>query len=296
VIEKLIADPGPLFARVQELYRDGLRPGDPTGWDSLNRFYTVAPKQMTVVTGIPNMGKSEWLDALLVNLAIRDDWHFAIYSPENHPIELHISKLVEKFVGAPFGRGPTTRMDVECAKEASLWILERFIFLEPDYRDYASLLEAAVRYRCAGKKFGVVLDPWNALEHKRPSGMSETEYVSAALTYMTQWTRAADLHLWVVAHPSKIYKDANSGKRPVPTPYDIAGSAHWYNKSDCVIAVHRDLTAGNDLTEIHIQKVRFKHIGRIGAAELRYERVTGRYSDIPQTAVAVGRLPYADND
>lgn len=29
--------------------------------------------------------------------------------------------------------------------------------------------------------------------------------------------------------------------------------------------------------DIHVQKVRFKHIGRIGATTLNYDRVTGRY-------------------
>jgi hypothetical protein len=31
--------------------------------------------------------------------------------------------------------------------------------------------------------------------------------------------------------------------------------------------------------EVHVQKVRFKHIGRIGMVELVYDRVTGRYSE-----------------
>ncbi len=82
------------------------------------------------------------------------------------------------------------------------------------YRDYQTLMEAAVRYRCASEKFGVVLDPWNTLEHLRPSNLSETEYISMALTDLTLWTRAANLHLWVVVHPSKLYKDR---KRPVDT-------------------------------------------------------------------------------
>ena len=143
---------------------------------------------------------------------------------------------------------------------------------------------AALYYRCASKKFGVVLDPWNTLEHLRPSNLSETEYISAALTGLTQWTRTANLHLWVVAHPAKIYKDTTTGKRSVPTPYDIAGSAHWYNKADNIICVHRDQAEGNPLVQVWVQKVRFKHIGRVGGVELRYDRITGRYSDPKATA------------
>ena len=31
--------------------------------------------------------------------------------------------------------------------------------------------------------------------------------------------------------------------------------------------------------DIHVQKVRFKHIGRTGIVGLEYDRVTGRYSE-----------------
>jgi twinkle protein len=54
--------------------------------------------QFTVVTGWPGSGKSEWLDALLVNLT-KSGWKFAIFSPENQPTELHIAKLLEKIAG-----------------------------------------------------------------------------------------------------------------------------------------------------------------------------------------------------
>jgi len=53
VIEKLIVAPDDPVRTVQLLYRDGLPSGDPTGWPSLNQFYTVASRQMTLVTGIP---------------------------------------------------------------------------------------------------------------------------------------------------------------------------------------------------------------------------------------------------
>ena len=36
---------------------------------SLDEYYTVRPGEFTVLTGIPNSGKSNWLDALNVNLA-----------------------------------------------------------------------------------------------------------------------------------------------------------------------------------------------------------------------------------
>jgi len=66
----------PLLNRVSTLWDRGLPPGFSTGWKTLDPHYTVAPGQLTVVTGWPGSGKSEWLDGLLVNLS-RDDWKFA---------------------------------------------------------------------------------------------------------------------------------------------------------------------------------------------------------------------------
>jgi len=68
--------------------------------------------------------------------------------------------------------------------------------------------------------------------------------------------------------------------------YDISGSANWTNKADIGIAVHwPDITSTT--TEIHVQKGRFKAVGKRGITSLRYERATGRYFEMP-AAVCTG--------
>lgn len=49
----------------------------------LNYFYQVVPGELTIVTGVPNSGKSEWIDALLCNLNEIAGWKFALCSMEN---------------------------------------------------------------------------------------------------------------------------------------------------------------------------------------------------------------------
>lgn len=283
--------------RCARLYERGLPPGDGTGWPGLDAHYTVSPQQWTLITGVPGHGKSEFLDALAVNLAEQHDWDFAFYSPENYPTEAHLAKLAEKRVRKPFGRGPNDRMTPEELEEATAWLLDHFVWLKPEYKDYESLLEAAQPFRRPNRKFGIVLDPWNALEHLRPRELSETEYISAALTKITNWSREKRCHVFVVAHPAKLARDIGTGKRPVPSPYDIAGSAHWYNKADNILCVHRDPIDGGQDVDIHIQKVRFKHCGRVGLVGLKYDRVTGTYFEMGSPAlrgVTGERELYAD--
>ncbi len=42
----------------------------------------VVPGELSIVTGVPNSGKSEWIDALLCNLATQHGWSFAMCSME----------------------------------------------------------------------------------------------------------------------------------------------------------------------------------------------------------------------
>lgn len=268
---------------VRELYdAGGLPRGTLTGWPSVDELYTVALGQWTLVTGTPNSGKSEWVDALMVNLAKRENWKFIIYSPENWPLALHHSKIIEKYIGKPFNPGLTPRLDEVELDEAETWMHGKFLFAKPDKPEMMTILAEASRAMLAGSatKFGIVIDPWNHLEHYRPNGWSETEYVSDTLSKVIKWVREANAHLWLVAHPSKMQKNKD-GKLPVPTPHDVSGSAHFWNKADNCIAIWRDQSDYRRAeVDVHVQKVRFKHIGHQGMATLTYDRVTGRYSEM----------------
>jgi twinkle protein len=263
-----------LIPEVVALYDDGLKPGDPTGWKMLDVHYTVAMNQWTLVTGTPHAGKSEWLDALMVNLADKYGWRFMIFSPENHPLALHAAKILEKYIGKPFGAGPTARMTPDERDEGLVWMKGRFNFLKLEEPSLESIIENCEKWVSGARKTGIVVDPWNTLEHRRPKDMTGTEYISQQLSWIINFTRNNYVHFWLVAHPKKPAPD-RMGKPP--TPYEISDSAHFYNKADNIITVHRDQSAESQTVEIHVQKCRFKHIGRIGKVDLIYDKVTGRY-------------------
>lgn len=267
-----------LIPEVQSLYETGLPPGSSTGWKSLDKHYTVAMNQWTLVTGIPHSGKSELMDQLMVNLCSQEDWRFAIFSPENHPLALHAAKLLEKHIGKPFGDGPTERMTPQERDEGLQWMRPRFRFLKMEEPSLHAILSEVTNHAALGTRYklGVVVDPWNTLEHRHPRDQTLTQYVSEQLSWIIQFTRNHYAHFWLVAHPKKPAPD-RVGKPP--TPYDISDSSHFYNKADSIICVHRNQADGLPEVEVHVQKCRFKHIGRIGMVKLSYDRVTGRYSE-----------------
>jgi twinkle protein len=109
-----------------------------------------------------------------------------------------------------------------------------------------------------------------------------------------RFARRNGVHVWIVAHPQKLIKDKDTGKYKPPTMYEISGGANWRNKADVGICVHRpDMT--NDITEIYIQKVRFREIGKLGAVQFRYARETGNYTDFSVLGRSVEKA-YCDTE
>ena len=107
--------------------------------------------------------------------------------------------------------------------------------------------------------------------------ITEAQYLSRELTKIRRFARVNQVHIWVVAHPRNLAKDTG-GNYKAPTMYEISGGAHWRNKADNGICIHRsDYT--RDETEVFIQKIRFKEVGRIGKVELIYVKDSGEYLD-----------------
>jgi len=172
-------------------------------------------------------------------------------------------------------------MTLEQLEPAQAWLDEHFSFIMPDgnHLTVDSVLELArvLVYRRGIR--GLIIDPWNEIDHSRPAAMSETEYISQSLTKIRRFARNHHCHVWVVAHPTKMFREKTNGSYPVPTAYDISGSAHWRNNADAILCIWRDLNPENQSyeTHIHVQKIRKKHLGQLGMATLRYEYSTGRY-------------------
>ena len=272
---------------VIRLYREGLRGGVPTGWNSVDQHYTVRPGELTIVTGIPSHGKSQFLDALAVNLARGHEWAIGICSPENLPVARHLAKLIEQYTGQPFREGPQERLPQGELLPALQWLDDHFVFLAPEETlTLTALLQTARSLVTRHGIRGLIIDPWNEFDHTRPSGHTETDYICASLTQVRRFARNHGVHVWLVAHPQKLYR-REDGSYPVPTPYDISGSAHWRNKADNCLTVWRDENDPEQPVRVYVQKIRFREVGKIGMIELQFDRVTGRYKEaIPEPLMA----------
>ena len=259
---------------VQDIFAKGVGSGESTGIASIDDLFTIAEGQLSVVTGVPSSGKSEFVDQIMVNLAQNCSWKFAVASFENPP-HFHIAKLSEKIVGKAFFEGEAERMTNKELTDCSNFIDKHFVFL--DSRDGAvSTIDSIIdRAKQAVMRLGIrglVIDPYNYIEKNTQS--DESQSISSMLTKVTAFAKAHGVHVWFIAHPAKMYP-REDGSMPIPTGMSISGSAAWFAKADLGVTVHR---VGDD-TEIHCWKSRFKWIGKQGAVPLAYDKSTGRYSE-----------------
>lgn len=260
-----------------EIYEKGIGRGESTGFENLDELYTVVPGQLTVVTGLPNSGKSSFVDHVMVNLAENKGWSFAVCSFENEP-RFHISKLMSIRASMPFFEGPRPRMNREEAKAAFDWVNDNFAFIHQEDGGLSTLDSILTRLKIAIMRYGIrgaVIDPYSFIDRDNKD-MSETDWISLMLTKVKAFAMAHGIHVWFVAHPTKMPRGTD-GNVPPPKGYDIAGSGHWFAKCDCGLTIHRDPERPG-VTKFISWKCRFSWVGMQGEAELLYDVPTMRYS------------------
>jgi len=258
---------------IKDIYANGHGRGASTGFPAIDELFTIAEGQLSIVTGMPSSGKSEFIDQIMVNLAQRESWKFAVCSFENPP-HMHIAKLAEKVTGKPFYDGLGPRMTEEELEEAIVFINRHFVFLESKDGGMSTIDSVIERTKQAVMRLGVrglIIDPYNYIEQ---SGTEEHNSISHMLSRITAFAKAHGIHVWFVAHPQKMYP-REDGTYAVPKGMNISGSAAWFAKADLGITVHRS----EDCVEIHCWKSRFKWTGQQGVACLTYELSNGRYRD-----------------
>lgn len=270
--------PSALAEALTTLYTTGLPPGDSTGYKSLDHHFTIAPGYWTAITGIPSEGKSTFVDNLMVNL-MKQGWRFIVFSAETQPMSIYLANILETLCRQPFRDRYANRMDTARIAKAMAWLEDKLIlcsasdddttgFRLPSINSLMGVVEDMLKGEWKeADKVGVILDPWNEMDHTPISGMNETQMTNHELALWRQWIRKMKVvHGFIVAHPSKPQKDREGNFKPV-TLYDISGSSAWKNKCDQGIVIRRP---SDGMMEVDVEKIRLRHIGKAGKIFLRF--------------------------
>lgn len=247
------------------------------GFPLLSENYRMRLGDFAVVTGIPSFGKTTLVNDLVCRVVRRYGVNAAWASFEQSPQRDHRRNLRSWFV-----EGETwTEANIA---QADAWIDARHRFICPNEDEDVTLewlierLEGAVvQHDCKI----IVIDPWNEMDHDRRRDESITEYVGRAIKTLKRFARSFQVHLIVVAHPTKQVKDQDGNFR-IPTLYDISDSAHWHNKADIGLVVHRD---NPDTSLIKVAKSRYHdEIGKPGSVSMAYVQQDRRFRECERIA------------
>jgi len=270
-----------MYETVVEFYDKGYPLGCDSGvspeFDELLTFY---PGQLTIITGIPGSGKSEFVDWLMTALSKKHGWDWGICSFECEP-PFHVTKLAEKFTDKSFAfrKNPNDRMNPEEFEYAIGMVDKYFHFMNLSLVDIsiegliAKAEEFVVRYGIKGFLF----DPWNCIEPKT-EGEDNTSIILQRLNKLIAFLDKYKVHGFLVAHPTKLRKDATTKKYEIPNLYSISGSAHFFNRTHNGMSIYRDFETNQ--VDVYVQKVKWSWLGKIGFCSYNFDTMTRRYKPI----------------
>jgi twinkle protein len=268
-----------LWNQVVDVYKNGYPEATYIDIGEMYDYVKYRTKRLYLFTGIPNHGKSVFVDFVSVKLMLQG-WKSMIYSPETERVE-HISRQVEQLTGKSFFQKTLT---MQMMDEARDFLSENCYYLLTEDRNLNidEIIDAATTYVM---RFGVkvlIIDPFNTVEYdlKDYSG-DMNKYIGSVLDRLKYFAKKYDVLVAVVAHPHKmpiVQTGDFKGQYEVPKPYNVSDSQHWFNKPDvCITIYKRKLDEGFYETEVHVQKIKHKTLGKVGVFKLNFDRDCERY-------------------
>ena len=243
---------------VKDFVTNGFKPGFQIGLENFDRIFSTYTSQFITVTGIPSSGKSDFVDQMVVGYNANYNWKTAFASPENAPNYLHAHKLMRKVWG-----DMPQREDIDGSKwnEVADHINDNFYFIDMEKYTLESVLrKGAELVKRKGIKC-LVIDPFNKVRDKNASSIDVNIYTMEYLTKIETFAKKYDVLVFIVAHPTKMYKNSD-GKIEEPNMYNIKGGGEWYDASYHGLLIHRDYERKN--TKVKVLKVKFQNLGENG--------------------------------
>ena len=260
---------------VTDFVKHGFKPGYQVGLANFDRIFSTYTGQFITVTGIPSSGKSDFVDQMVIGYNLNYKWKTAFASPENQPTYLHAHKLMRKV-----WQGMPTPGDINTNKwkEVAEHVNDNFFFIDMERYTLESILrKGAELVKRKGIKC-LVIDPFNKIRDIDSNTEDVNRYTMEYLTKIETFAKKFDVLVFIVAHPTKMYKDKD-GKIEEPNMYNIKGGGEWYDASYHGILVHRDYEAKT--VKAKVLKVKFQNLGENGAeAYFKWEPKSGCF--IPQ--------------
>jgi len=251
------------FQWIDDYSKGRIPQGLETGSKVLDQYF-MYKKELVILNGHSNVGKTTTALYLMVNASVRHGWKWMLYSAENRTasVKMTLMQMVtDKKVG---------NMTYHERKMAYKWVKEHFFIIGNhkvySYMDMILFMEKVLHHH---KVDAVFIDPYNSLRlDLRRSEMQNThDYHYEAATAFLTFSNTHNVAVWLNMHAvteAQRRKGAD-GLPQAPYAEDTEGGGKFVNRADCFITIHRKVQAPEPhtrgMTEIHVRKVRETETG-----------------------------------
>lgn len=221
-------------------FHNGQERGTTTHINSVDNAWTWRNGEVNIWTGYQNEGKSLFLNQLATLKAVFDGWKFAVFSPENMPINDFFNDIIEMYIGRssdPFHGN--LQMTLEEYKEAMDFVKKHFFIIYPkkDFQLNTIFEKAKFLVKTKGIR-SLIIDPYNTIQHRMRSGEREDLYISRFMSELKRFALDQNISVNLVAHQVTPMKD-NDGRYIKPDVNRIKGGGTFADKADNVMFVWR---------------------------------------------------------
>lgn len=272
--------------------------GETTYYDSLDPHWTWRRGEVNVLYGPGNMGKSCFAYSLLLLQSIHKGRKWVIFSPEQYPADDFYEDLAHTLIGKTTNANfPAFRMSKDEYIGALRFIKEHFFYIYTDKEAhtpewvYNKMKQVIIRHGVDG----IVIDPFNQLEHDYTKGMDRDDrYLSNFLAITKKMILKHNVFCMIITHGS-VRQKKDDDEVLEPNMYkNISLGQMWSNKCDNILAYYRPnffMDISDSLCCIASQKIKKQKLtGRPGKVDFTFTKKTNRYYD------KRGRTPFDKED
>ncbi len=268
------------------LRKEGLSSGAFIGYEDMRDIYSVKKGGTTYINGISSHGKTIFLVNILVGLTKKYGWKHGIFSPETGTPTEVLAEIMHTYSGKRLREQDMSETEYY-RYEAEL--ADKFYAFDIGENDLTidKFIKGAKEAILEHDLDTITLDPWNEFMHdfSKFSGR-EDKYLAYWLGSIRRLAKDTQTHIFIIAHPKEPQKNKD-GKLQPPTFFDFAGGHVWSAKAMNVLCVYRPAEdwkgrpyPDHDQTDVYVQKVKPKEIGKKGMFSLFLDLETNRFKEL----------------
>lgn len=275
------------FDEMLTTFRNGKVRGTTTYFQNIDQCWTWRFKEVTLVSGYNNEGKTNLIFQLAVLKAYYEDWKFGLYSPENMPMSDLFDDLIHCYVGIGCDKFYQNNVMTEQQYiEACDFINNHFYLINPDEDNTIENIFEKTKFLISRKGIkALIIDPYNQIDHMMERGEREDLYISRFMSQLKRYAVKFDLCVVLIAHQTTplFTKDEDY---PMPDRYKIKGGGTFSDKADNVLIVWRPYRRSDpNNKEVRFIACKIKKqrlVGIPGEATLYYSRAKNQYFETIQ--------------